>query len=59
MPFIKWDARFETGIGAVDAEHQEIIKLINRLHNELEGVDRVVLMGCGKYHVKPRVIVVP
>jgi hemerythrin len=33
MPFMTWNDRFATGIAQVDTEHQEIIALINRLHD--------------------------
>jgi hemerythrin-like metal-binding protein len=35
MALLQWKDQYRTGIEAVDAEHQELIALINRLHDEL------------------------
>jgi hemerythrin-like metal-binding protein len=35
MALLQWKDQYSTGIEAVDAEHQELIALINRLHDEL------------------------
>lgn len=37
MPLIEWRDEFRTGIDAVDFEHRELIDLINRAHERLEG----------------------
>ena len=34
MSLLHWEKRYSVGIGAVDHEHQELIKLINRLYDE-------------------------
>ncbi|MBR0714949.1 bacteriohemerythrin [Bradyrhizobium liaoningense] len=34
MGLLHWDDRYSVGIAAVDHEHQELIALINRLHEE-------------------------
>jgi hemerythrin-like metal-binding protein len=35
MALIDWRPEFETGIGEVDAEHRELVNLINALHQEI------------------------
>lgn len=37
MPLITWRKEFETGVPAVDHEHQELVGLINELHGALEA----------------------
>ena len=37
MALIEWRKEFETGIAEVDHEHQELVELINQLHQQLEG----------------------
>ena len=37
MALIDWKKEFEIGIPAVDHEHQEIIALINKLHDAMSG----------------------
>ena len=37
MTLIEWRSEFETGISDVDHEHQELVGLINQLHEELGG----------------------
>lgn len=37
MLLLEWNSSYETGIGALDAEHRRLIDLINALHTELEG----------------------
>ena len=40
MALIEWRKEFETGIPSVDHEHQELVGLINRLHEYMaSGVD--------------------
>lgn len=44
MALIEWRKEFETGIAEVDHEHQELVALINALHEQLRsaaGPDRV------------------
>jgi hemerythrin len=38
MALIVWRKEFETGIAEVDHEHQELVDLINQLHDQL-GAD--------------------
>ena len=38
MTLIEWRKEFETGVAEVDHEHQELVDLINALHDEL-GAD--------------------
>jgi hemerythrin len=35
MSLIEWRSEFETGIAAVDHEHQELVALINELHAKI------------------------
>jgi hemerythrin len=35
MALIEWRSEFETGIDEVDAEHRELVELINALHREV------------------------
>lgn len=35
MALIEWRSEFETGIDEVDAEHRELVDLINALHQEV------------------------
>jgi len=35
MGLLRWEDRYSVGIAAVDHEHQELIELINRLHDEV------------------------
>ena len=37
MPLIVWRDEFALGIPGVDHEHQELIELINRVHDEAQG----------------------
>lgn len=37
MVLIVWRKEFETGIADVDHEHRELVDLINRLHEDIEG----------------------
>jgi len=37
MTLIKWRSEFETGIADVDHEHQELVELINQLHEQMGG----------------------
>ncbi len=37
MTLIKWRDSFNTGLAGVDYEHRQLIDLINRVHDELEG----------------------
>lgn len=37
MALLHWKAQYATGIEAVDYEHQELIELINRLHDEMRA----------------------
>ena len=37
MALIEWRSDFETGIADVDHEHQELVGLINELHEQLTG----------------------
>jgi hemerythrin len=37
MALIEWRSDFETGIAEVDHEHQELVGLINQLHEEIQG----------------------
>lgn len=37
MNLIIWDKTYATGIASVDQEHQQLINLINRLHNAMLG----------------------
>lgn len=34
MPLMQWNSRYRTGIEAADQEHQVLIELINRLHDD-------------------------
>jgi len=36
MPLIEWRDEFNTGVAEVDHEHQELIELINQLHDQLQ-----------------------
>lgn len=40
MARIEWQQRFSTGIDAIDAQHQQIIALINRLEVSVERQER-------------------
>ena len=41
MSLIEWRKEFETGIPDVDHEHQELVDIINRLHEHItSGADR-------------------
>ena len=33
--FVKWDAKFELGIEAIDAQHKKLVDLCNTLHREV------------------------
>ncbi len=35
MALIGWRKEFETGVGEVDHEHQELVELINELHEQI------------------------
>lgn len=35
MALIQWRKEFETGVAEVDHEHQELVELINALHEKL------------------------
>jgi hemerythrin len=37
MTLLRWKDEYSVGIEAVDHEHRELIDLINRLHDELDG----------------------
>ncbi len=37
MPLIEWRQEYETGVSEVDHEHQELVELINALHEQLGG----------------------
>lgn len=37
MPLIEWQDEFKIGIPSIDYEHQELIALINALHDGLSG----------------------
>jgi hemerythrin len=37
MALIEWRADFATGVAEVDHEHQELVELINALHDQLQG----------------------
>jgi hemerythrin len=37
MTLLRWKDEYSVGIAAVDHEHRELIDLINRLHDELDG----------------------
>jgi len=37
MPLIEWQDEFRIGIPSIDHEHQELIALINALHDRLSG----------------------
>lgn len=39
---LRWKSEYGTGIDAVDYEHQQLIELINRLHEELTASDAAV-----------------
>jgi len=39
MTLLQWKSEYGTGIEAVDYEHQQLIELINRLHEQLEASD--------------------
>lgn len=39
MALIEWKDEFSTGIADVDHEHQELIALINELHDAMSGED--------------------
>ena len=42
MVLIEWKKEFEVGIPDVDHEHQEIINLINRLHDAMTGENATI-----------------
>ena len=42
MALIKWKKEFEVGIADVDHEHQEIITLINNLHDAMSGENATI-----------------
>lgn len=37
MPFMIWSDNFLTGIADIDAQHQELIGIINRLHDAVQS----------------------
>ena len=37
MALIEWRNEFDTGVAEVDHEHQELVELINALHDQLQG----------------------
>ncbi len=49
MALIEWRDEFNTGVGEVDHEHQELVELINQLHGQIQddaSKDRVAdLLG--------------
>jgi hemerythrin len=36
MPLIEWRQEFNTGVAEVDQEHQELVELINQLHEQIQ-----------------------
>ena len=42
MALIEWKKEFEVGIADVDHEHQEIITLINNLHDAMSGENATI-----------------
>ena len=42
MALIEWRKEFEVGIPDVDHEHQELIKLINDLHDAVQGENATI-----------------
>lgn len=39
MRLLAWKDEYNIGIAAIDDEHRQLIATINRLHDELDGVD--------------------
>jgi hemerythrin-like metal-binding protein len=39
MRLIAWKDEYNIGIAAIDDEHRQLVAAINRLHEELDGVD--------------------
>ena len=39
MRLIAWKDEYNIGVAAIDNEHRELVAAINRLHEELDGVD--------------------
>lgn len=39
MPLVDWREEFQVGVPAVDHEHRELIRLINRLHDSMLSPD--------------------
>lgn len=37
MDFIKWDESFSVGVKLIDAQHQKLFGIINKLHKEVSG----------------------
>jgi hemerythrin len=52
--FLEWNSEFETGIAAVDFEHQRMIELINELLEVLDGApSRAAVAGfLGEIHAR-------
>ena len=45
MPLISWGASFDTGFGAIDAEHRALAEALNCLHqSQLDGADRKAIL---------------
>ncbi len=40
MALLEWNNKYSVGVEAVDHEHQELIDLINRLHDRLGAADQ-------------------
>lgn len=37
MPFLRWNPSFSIGVEAFDVEHQELMRMINDLHQDLQA----------------------
>lgn len=37
MDFIKWDESFSVGVKLIDAQHQKLFEMMNKLHGEVSG----------------------
>ena len=37
MAYIDWEPRYEIGVDFVDRQHQQLVNIINRLHNSAEA----------------------
>jgi len=45
MEFLEWKENYAIGIPSVDAEHRDLIELINEVHRRLEAGERGMTVG--------------